>query len=96
MHIKSTYGGCFRTNIGRTHISGKATALWSLRYHESMQSVRCTPFEPKCRNLTMSCYPLSSMFKHVDLHGRPQTTRFLVYCLVDALMANHRQGRVAF
>lgn len=32
------------------------------------------------------------MFKHVDLHGRPQLTRFLVYCLMDALMAQHRQG----
>jgi hypothetical protein len=37
--------------------------------------------------------PVFSIFANVDLHGRPQTTRYLCYCLFDVLLAHQRAGQ---
>lgn len=37
-------------------------------------------------------YIFNSLFDNVDMAGRPQTTRYLVYALLDSFMALQRKG----
>ena len=59
-----------------------------------MQELR-TRQSSKHSTQTVRLSSVNRIFKYVDLHGRPQTTRFLVYGVVDVLMSQHRQGRLS-
>ena len=82
---------CPYSNTRRTFCALQTSKLWQCRDCFGLQEVKAV----------LSVYsikligPQYSLFDNVDMTGRPQTTRYLVFSFLDALIALQRKGDIS-